>query len=328
MFRVLASCGIFRVGSVPFRVLASPAINASINATNLFTVPATASDSYCSLEEPKVTFFIFFIVVTFIIVSSSSLNIVLHLAIKELRTVLGMIIVGICGTAIIVFLCVTSTAVFQYLYRVNGNPAICAVFKYIITYFIIIYTMLKVTYLFHFAYLMYKTYTLRPFEESKTLLYFYGVVIAIAGTTCSVLVIVIDLLHERTVFTMHNGYCADFFRDPGISDKVLIALLVVMTVTEITFFIIAITLYYLTTKRFCTCGSMTGPSNFRVSITLISAIALEGILLVILLLAGVAGESSVIASSIPVCVEQVILLIVFLTSMKIRAKLRKFFERN
>ena len=48
----------------------------------------------------------------------------------------------------------------------------------------------------------------------------------------------------------------------------------------------------------------------------------------ILLLAGVAGESSVIASSIAVCVEQVILLIIFLTSMKIRAKLRKFFERK
>ena len=247
------------------------------NATNLFTVPATASDSYCSLEDPKVTFFIVFVVVTFIIVSSSSLNIVLHLAIKELRTVPGMIIVGICGTAIIVFLCVTSTAVFQYLYRVNGNPAICAMFKYIITCFVIIYAILKVTYLFHFAYMMYRTYTAqRPFEESKTLLYFYGVVTAIAGTICTVLVIVIDLLHERTVFAMHNGYCADFFHDPGVDAKVGIALLVVMTVI---FFIIAITLYYLTTKRFCTCGSTTGPSNFRVSITLILAIALGGILL-------------------------------------------------
>ena len=240
-------------------------------------------------------------------------------------TLPGMIIVGICGTAIIVFLCVTITAVFQYLYRVNENPAICAVFKYIITYFVIIYAILKVTYLFHFAYLMYRTYTQRPFQESKTLLYFYDMVTAIAGTICTVLVIVIDLLHERTVFAMHNGYCAEFFHDPR---PVYIVLFVVLTVTEITLFVIAITLYYLTTKRFCTCGSMTGPNNFRVSITLILAIGLEGILLVILLLAGVAGGSSVIASTIAACVEQVILLIIFLTSMKIRAKLRKFFERN
>ena len=73
---------------------------------------------------------------------------------------------------------------------------------------------------------------------------------------------------------------------------------------------------------------MTGPNNFRVSITLILAVGLEGILLGILLLAGVAGGSSVIASTIAACVEQVILLIVFLTSMKIQAKLRKFFERK
>ena len=86
--------------------------------------------------------------------------------------------------------------------------------------------------------------------------------------------------------------------------------------------------YYLTTKRFRTCGSMTGPSDVRVSITLISAIALGALLLVILLLAGVAGESSVIASSIAVCVEQVVLLIVFLTSRKIRSKLWKYFERK
>ena len=60
---------------------------------------------------------------------------------------------------------------------------------------------------------------------------------------------------------------------------------------------------------------MTGPSIIHVAITLITAIGLGALLLVILLLAGVAGESSVIAASIrvTVCVEQVILLIVFLT---------------
>ena len=69
---------------------------------------------------------------------------------------------------------------------------------------------------------------------------------------------------------------------------------------------------------------MTVPSIIHVAITLITAIGLGALLLVILLLAGVAGESSVIAVSVrvTVCVEQVILLIVFLTSKKIRAKLR------
>ena len=178
--------------------------------------------------------------------------------------------------------------------------------------------MLKATYLFHFASLMYKTYTHCPhMEKNKKLLYIYSVFNAVAGTVCTVLVIIIDLLHERTVFAMYDGYCADFFREPGVSDQVLIALLAVITAAGIFFFIIALTFYHLTTKRFCTCGGITGPSDVRVSITLISAIALGALLLVILLLAGVAGESSVIASSIAVCIEQVVLLIVFLTSRKI-----------
>ena len=302
----------------------------AINATNLFTVPATSSDSYCSLEGPKTTFFIFFMVVIFIAVTSSFLNIVLHLAVKELRTISGIIIIGICGTIIIVFLCTMIIAVFQYVYRVNGHSVICAVFKYSITSVTLTYTMLKATYLFHFAYLMYRSYTLRPCKkESKNLLLLYCVVIATASIICTVLLIVIDLLHERTVFAMYNGYCADYFRSPGVSDKVLIALLVIITATGIVFFVIAMILYCLATNHFCTCGSMTRQGNIRVSITLISAVALGALLLIILLLAGVAGGSSVISASISsVCVEQIILLIVFLTSKKTREKLWKHFKRE
>ena len=242
-------------------------------------------------------------VVLLIIIILSSLNIILHLVVKELRTTPGMIIVGICGTIIILSISVTITAVFQYLYRVNGNSVICAVFKYIPLSLGVIYTMLKVTYLFHFAYLMYRSYTLRPCKkESKKLLFLYGAVITTPGTLCSVVLIVIDLLHERTAFDTYNGYCANHFWNIGVSDKVLIAIIAILSVIEIVFFIIAITLYYLTTKRFCTCGSanVTGPSNIRVSITLIAAIGLGGLLLVILLLAGVAGESSVNAASVTI----------------------------
>ena len=136
-----------------------------------------------------------------------------------MRSVLGMIIIGICGTIIIIFLCTIVTTVFQYLHRVNGNSAICVVFKYVITSFTIIYTMLKATYLFHFASLMYRTYTHRSHMETNKKLYIYSVFNAVAGTACTVLVIIIDLLHERTVFATYDGYCADFFREPGVSDQ-------------------------------------------------------------------------------------------------------------
>ena len=181
------------------------------NETNLFSVVSSNSSvTNCFREDPEIppeeNFFVFFAVVTFIIITSSSLNTVLHLAVKELRSVSGMIIIGICGTIMIIFLCTIVTAVFQYLHRVNGNSAICAVFKYVITAFTIIYTMLKATYLFHFASLMYKTYTHRlHMEKNKKLLYIYSVFNGVAGIVCTVLVIIIDLLHERTVFAMYNG---------------------------------------------------------------------------------------------------------------------------
>ena len=63
---------------------------------------------------------------------------------------------------------------------------------------------------------------------------------------------------------------------------------------------------------------MTGPNDVRISITLTSATALGALILVVLLLVGVDEDGSVMAASIGVCIEQVILLIVFLTSTKTR----------
>ena len=304
------------------------------NATDLFTLVLVPSS--CSLEDPEIGYFIFFVVVSFIIVSLSFLNTVLHLTIKELRTTPGVIIIGICGTAIILFLCITIMAVFQYVYRV-GNPTTCAVFKYIIAVFGIIHSTLQATYLYHFAFLMYRTCTLQPYkEENKKLLYCYGVVNVVAGMIGTVPMVVNLLRHNKSAapFALNNGYCADFFQESGmVTNKVIIyiALLAIITVVQIVFFILALTLYFLTTKRFCTCcgGDTTGqPSNIRVSITLMSAIALGAILLVILFFAGVAGKSIVISASIAVCVEQVVMLIILLTSTKIRTKLRGCFERK
>ena len=150
-------------------------------------------------------FFVFFAVVSFIIIITSFLNIALHLAFKELRSESGIIIIGICGTVIITFICTLVTAVFQYLYKVNRNSGICAVFKYIMTSFSIVYTLVKATYLFHFAYIMYRSYRLRPYKESnKNRLYIYIVFNVIVSTICTVLAIVIDLLHDSTLSICHG----------------------------------------------------------------------------------------------------------------------------
>ena len=308
------------------------------NSTNFFTIPITSNNSvaYCSIDDPNVYYFIFSVIISFIIIISSSLNIVLHLIVKELRSTPGYIIIGICGTIIITYLAIMILSVFQYLHRVNGGTEICATFKYVSISFAIIYNILKTTYLFHFAYLMYRAYTSSPYQEmNKCLLYIYGAISATLGIICSVLIIAIDLSKERIVFGTHNGYCTGHFPNGDeASDYVssdglyLTPLLAITTIIGIVLFIIGLILYCLTAKTCCTCGGVTGSNNIRVSITLISVTALGTLILVVLLLSGVDGDGSVIASGIGICVEQVVLLTVFLTSTKSRDKISKCFQRG
>ena len=315
---------------------------AATNSTNLFTIPVTSQNNsiaYCSVEDSEWlqdssndnNHFIFFAVIGFTIISSSFLNIVLHLAVKELRSTPGFIIIGICGTIIIMYIATVITAVFQYLHRVNDNTAICAVFKFIITYFLLLYTMLKATYLFHFAFIMYRTYTSRPYEEkNRRLLYSYSLINIIAIVICCVAITTIDLLEVGSGVATDDGFCTKhFISEPGSSDyQILIPILATTTGIGIIFFIIGLTLYYLTTKRFCTCSDVTGPNDIRISLSLISATSLGTLVLIILLFVGIGGDGSVMVCSISICVEQIILLTVFLTSRKARDKLWRYFERK
>ena len=310
---------------------------AATNSTDLFTVPVTSNHNNCSGEDGRdITLFTFFTVATFIICTSSSLNIILHLVVKKLRSTSGLLIIGICGTTIILHLCTIILSVFQYLQRVNGHTVICGVLKCAIVSFAVLYTMLKAIYLFHFAYLMYRTYMSRPYEEkSKKLLHIYGTISVTVTTVCSVLMITADQLRYKNAFDTYNGYCTSyFFNEVGTSDYlyrnflVVIILFAIITAIGMVFLIIGLTLYFLTTKRCCACSGMTGPNDVRVSITLTSAAALGFFILVILLLAGVNEDVSVMAGSIGICIEQAILLIVFLTSTKSRDKMKKCFQRK
>ena len=310
---------------------------AATDSNNLFTVPVTSSNNsitYCSAGEDDrdITLFIFYTVTFFIICILSCLNIVLHLAVKELRSTPGLLIIGICGTMIMVQLFVITTAVFQYLHRVNGNTAICAVLKYIAESFVVLYIMLKATYLFHFIYVMYRTYISRPYEEkNKMLLYIYSLINVTGATVLSVLLIFLDQLRNRNAYGIKNGYCTSFFFDDGTSNDnyiYLVMLFFIITAIGMVFLIIGLTLYFLTTKRCCACSGMTGPNDVRVAITLTSATALGILILVVLLLAGVNEDVSVLAASIGVCVEQATLLIVFLTSTKATDEMKKFKERK
>ena len=147
--------------------------------------------------------------------------------------------------------------------------------------------------------------------------------------------VTLDQLQYMNAFETYDGYCTSyFFNDVGTSEYLysnyipVIILFAILTATGIIFFVIGLTMYLLTTKHCCACSGMTGPNDVRVSIALTSATALGALILVVLLFAGVNEDVTVMAASIGVFIEQVILLIVFLSSTKAQDKLKKCFQRK
>lgn len=302
------------------------------NTTNLFMVSAdnTLYNISCSSleDQPGIGFFIFITTVAFVTIVSSSINIVLHSLIKELRTIPGLIVIEICVAVIISGICQVAVVLLQHVYKVNEDKVACAVAKYSIAASTLFYTITKAIYLFHFACLMYRTFRLQTNSRShgdKKLLCIYNIIVIVVGTIFTMSVIASDFVsREKSAFNIENGYCTTSFHDidTSISNRLLLALYSLVAVIQIILFVIALTFYCLATKqsRKYVMISQNRPSSIRVSATLISSVALGAFLLVILLLAGVGGESSVISASIAVLIEQTVLLIVFASSKKVRDK--------
>jgi len=294
------------------------------NTSNLFII--SANNTKCSSSDHNTDGFIFLAIAGFIIIASSSINIFIHIIVKELHTVTGAIIIVLCTSINTSFVFQLITAVFQYFIAVHNNPEICGTFKYGVILFLFMYEMLKLAYLIHFGYLMYRSYRVVLKQlKNRILLYIYIVIVTVGTFVSTMLLIVVDLTGDRSALsTTSDGYCNDFFNNFSNSRIILLALLGIFTLLQVIAFVIAITFYLLVAKSFC--GK--GLSDARVSIILISTIGLNAILIIVLLLAGVKGEATVIAASIATCVEQVTLLIMFVSYKKARKKLCRVFHKT
>jgi len=288
------------------------------NTTNLFIAPNDGTRCESPLDH-SVVMFKFLVIVGSIIISSSTINIIIHIIIKELHTVAGAMIVVTCASINISCIFQLITAVFQYLHPIYDNVWICAISKYGVILFLFMYHFAKVAYLTHFGYLMYRAYkVLTRGMNNRTLLRNYNTAIAVGTLFCTALLIIIDLAGDRSGLAItSNGYCAGFFNNFAATRIFLLLTVGMATLLQVIIFTIAITLYLLVTKRFC--GK--GPSDARVSITLFSTIGLSTILMITLLLGGVKSESTVITASVATSVEQVMLLMIFGTHNQARKKL-------
>ena len=295
------------------------------NTTNLFIAPNNGTKCKSPLDH-SVVMFTFLVIVGSIIISSSSINIVIHIIIKELHTVAGAMIVITCASINISCVFQLITAIFQYLHPIHHSAWICAISKYGVVLFLFMYHIAKVAYLIHFGYLMYRAYkVVTRVMNNRTLMRNYIIAIVAAALFCTALLIIIDLTRDKSGLAItSDGYCAGFFNNFAATRIVLLLAVGFATLLQVIFFVIAIIFYLLVTKRFC--GK--GPSDARVSITLFSTIGLSTILMIALLLAGVKSESTVITASVATSVEQVTLLLIFVTYKQARRKLWIMFLKS
>jgi len=144
----------------------------------------------------------------------------------------------------------------------------------------------------------------------------YIIFIISLTTIYTMVVIPYDLAVTRAAFDTEGGYCAINFLDDGTSVAIFIAQLSLIFVIELITFGIGILFYFLVSKHFCDFKS----SDIRVCFILVSSAGVNT--LFFLVSYSVSGGSSgitFVASSIGTFVEQSVLLIIFLTSKKVKS---------
>jgi len=281
-----------------------------------FVLPTNGSDCDDNIYNPNMVIYAVLTSVYCFIFLIATCTIALHLYFKELQTVFGILITMYC-----LVLNTDNTITFvhnkyQYTHKINDNAGLCAMFVYVRGALAFFYHSIKVTVLFHFTYLMHSGYRMRSggarFDKKLMCKYF---TFMISLTTIYVMVVLpYDLAVARDAFKTRGGYCEVNFVD-GTSVYIFIAQLTLIFVVEVTTFCVGIVFYFLVSKRCCDFNS----SDLRVSLTLVSTSGLNRILFLMPYVFMGSGGITFVTASIGTCTEQLILLIIFLTSKKVKS---------
>ena len=281
-----------------------------------FVLHANRSVCYDDMYNPNMVIYAVLTSVYCFMFLLATCTIALHLYFKELQTVFGILITMYCLVLNIDNVITFVHNRYQYTHKINDNAGVCAMFVYVRGTLAFLYHSIKFTVLFHFTYLMYNGYRMRSggvrFDKKLMCKYF---TFMISLTTIHVMVVLpYDLAVARDAFKTKGGYCEVNFVD-GTSVYIFIAQLTLIFVVEMTTFCVGIVFYFLVCKRCCDFSS----SDLRVSLTLVSTSGLNRILFLMPYMFIGSGGITFVTASIGTCTEQLILLIIFLTSKKVKS---------
>ena len=287
------------------------------NGSNLFLFPSNGSDCEDDVYNPNIVVYAIqtSIYGTTLLLATSI--IVLHLCLKELQTVSGKLMILFC----IFFIVDNAIAFFynryQFTHTVSDNSEVCAAFIYLrgILYFLSHFT--RLTILFRFAYLMYNAYRARSerFRPDNHLILEYVIFIISMTIIYSAVSIICDLVLTRSAFATKSGYCATEFNVGDASIILIVVLLASVLVMQVAVFASGMVLYYLVSKRCCKVES----KDARVFLALGSTTGLNTFLFITAYLVDARSDIAFFSSSIGTLIQMFILLIMFLTSVKVKA---------
>ena len=260
------------------------------------------------------------------IVSSSGIiagvaNIVMHLMVKKLRTVSGILVIFQCASIVVVLMIGGLRTPFYY-YQIHTPAEVCAIlFDYLNVVCTNIYVATRATILAHFCYVMYRTYRLLgKIENERSLLYKYITFIAGACTINSIIIIAVDVTVNNP-FEAGDGQCVYFFdtldregTQLTQSNVVYFVIIIIWLLVQTVLVTIGLVLYFLNTKRCCATSTSR---DFRVFIVLMTIIDLNTIIFIVLLVINV---PTLIGNTIIMTVaasEQVALFALFASSSKV-----------
>lgn len=114
---------------------------------------------------------IIFIVMILLIIPLASANLCLHSAVKDLQTVPGLLIVMMSVIMIVIVVVYLAIILHGVIFSIvsddyNEGP-VCKTFFLMFFYVVYAYEVAKLAYVFHFTFLMYRSYKLRSEETKK-----------------------------------------------------------------------------------------------------------------------------------------------------------------
>ena len=296
-------------------------ISTTTNSTVIFIAPSNGAR--CSSEGndtlPFPAFIILMIIYSITVLVAIG-NIILHLIIKDLRTLSGVLVMIMCSIVILFTVFLTGALIDQFLAGENERPWICTTLVSFIFFLILAYQAAKLVILFHFAHLMYKTYKVTENDPAsiKHLMVKYIIFILVFTTSCFLLAILLDFAISGNFYTEDGTFC---FSSENSVEVILFPIIIlgecaVLVIFEVVLLSTGLGLYFLVSKSCCKLST----TKVRVVIALAATVGINIILVVVLYMTEVSYEVFNFSATTGTLVEQVILFFIFLSSRKVCTK--------